>query len=449
MKKLILPIIMVLLTFGLVAQRQLDIQGTAHSSDTVATIKVNYNGKQDVVGLGVISQPDSLFGIGGYFKGGLLGISGEGLISAGVFGKSRSGNGISGNSTSGYGVYGHSARSTGVQGESDTTYGVFGFGKRAGIYGKSTDGVGVLGNSDHLVGVWGTSLSSVIYSDEAFTAGIFGAGDTLGIYGTTYEFKGRALKGVARSTNSIGVMGIASLLNSTGIWGDGATGGFFRGSQGTAIQLGGAYSNYSNSEEGADDCVIRSQKNQIHGDFILVTNDEMAIRLDDDDNSTSHFKVFNGDSVQIFSLDEGGNLTIAGTYSPSSDINRKENIKAIDSQEILEKLASLPIKEWQFKGEAARHIGPMAQDVYDIFGLGQNRTTIATVDADGIAMAAIQAQLNLIHQLQKQNQALYDEIQSIRKQLKEMHDLESRLEKMEIETRIRKNHEQSLRKHEK
>ena len=37
-----------------------------------------------------------------------------------------------------------------------------------------------------------------------------------------------------------------------------------------------------------------------------------------------------------------------------------------------------------------RHIGPVAQDFHAAFGLGTHETAIATVDADGVALAAIQ-----------------------------------------------------------
>ena len=37
-----------------------------------------------------------------------------------------------------------------------------------------------------------------------------------------------------------------------------------------------------------------------------------------------------------------------------------------------------------------RHLGPVAQDFRAAFGLGRNDTTITTVDADGVALAAIQ-----------------------------------------------------------
>ena len=49
------------------------------------------------------------------------------------------------------------------------------------------------------------------------------------------------------------------------------------------------------------------------------------------------------------------------------------------------------------------HAGPMAQNFYAAFGLGADDTHIATVDADGVALAAIQG---LSRQAQTQSAAL-------------------------------------------
>ena len=47
---------------------------------------------------------------------------------------------------------------------------------------------------------------------------------------------------------------------------------------------------------------------------------------------------------------------------------------------------------WNYKaqGRDIRHFGPMAQDFHAAFGLGESDRTITTVDADGVALAAIQ-----------------------------------------------------------
>jgi hypothetical protein len=47
---------------------------------------------------------------------------------------------------------------------------------------------------------------------------------------------------------------------------------------------------------------------------------------------------------------------------------------------------------WRYKSEAAGvlHMGPMSQDFRGAFGLGADDRAIGTVDADGVAFAAIQ-----------------------------------------------------------
>ncbi|HAM73101.1 MAG TPA: hypothetical protein DCM86_15800 [Verrucomicrobiales bacterium] len=75
----------------------------------------------------------------------------------------------------------------------------------------------------------------------------------------------------------------------------------------------------------------------------------------------------------------------------TSDRNAKEGFKPVDAREVLDKLARLPITEWQYKSQAdVRHIGPMAQDFRAAFAVGRDERHITTVDADGVALAAIQ-----------------------------------------------------------
>jgi trimeric autotransporter adhesin len=58
---------------------------------------------------------------------------------------------------------------------------------------------------------------------------------------------------------------------------------------------------------------------------------------------------------------------------------------------VLRKVVALPITEWNYKTlQGARHLGPVAQDFRAAFGLGTDDKGISTVDADGVALAAIQ-----------------------------------------------------------
>jgi hypothetical protein len=83
----------------------------------------------------------------------------------------------------------------------------------------------------------------------------------------------------------------------------------------------------------------------------------------------------------------------ASAWSSVSDVNRKENFRDLDGDDVLAKLARMPIREWNYKAQdaAIRHAGPTAQDFHAAFGLGEDPLRISTIDADGIALAAIQA----------------------------------------------------------
>jgi hypothetical protein len=92
----------------------------------------------------------------------------------------------------------------------------------------------------------------------------------------------------------------------------------------------------------------------------------------------------------LMTLTSGG-LTVNGTFVSASDRNTKENFKPVDPRAVLAKVVALPLSEWNYKSDtASRHLGPMAQDFYAAFGVGPDDKHIATVDADGVALAAIQ-----------------------------------------------------------
>lgn len=81
-----------------------------------------------------------------------------------------------------------------------------------------------------------------------------------------------------------------------------------------------------------------------------------------------------------------------GTIHHASDRNKKDSFKDIESTEVLNKVLEMPITQWKFKteNENIRHIGPTSQDFMSTFGYGTDEKYIDTVDADGVALAAIQ-----------------------------------------------------------
>ncbi len=96
----------------------------------------------------------------------------------------------------------------------------------------------------------------------------------------------------------------------------------------------------------------------------------------------------------------GAHLTPGGVWTNGSDRNSKQSFENIDKLDILHRVADLPVTRWQYKGESERvhHIGPVAQDFYAAFGTGADERYIGTIDADGVALAAIQGLYEIVQE---------------------------------------------------
>lgn len=89
----------------------------------------------------------------------------------------------------------------------------------------------------------------------------------------------------------------------------------------------------------------------------------------------------------------GAYLSSGGVWTNTSDSTKKTAFRAVDGEQILSKLAALPVYTWQYKAEDAttRHMGPTAQAFRKAFGLGDTNKAISTVDIDGVAIAGVKA----------------------------------------------------------
>jgi len=103
----------------------------------------------------------------------------------------------------------------------------------------------------------------------------------------------------------------------------------------------------------------------------------------------------------------------SGTWASLSDRDAKRDIVPVDGGEVLARLVALPVATWRYRSETtgALHMGPIAQDFHAAFRLGDSERHITTVDADGVALAAIQG---LNAKLEAENRALRQEIASMR-----------------------------------
>ena len=104
---------------------------------------------------------------------------------------------------------------------------------------------------------------------------------------------------------------------------------------------------------------------------------------------------------------------------PISDRNKKENFNAIVPSDVLAKVAAMEITSWNytFEDPSVRHMGPMAQDFKAAFDLGSTDKAIFTVDADGIALASIQALNAEVTTLRAQNEDLQATVNAVQARL--------------------------------
>jgi hypothetical protein len=89
----------------------------------------------------------------------------------------------------------------------------------------------------------------------------------------------------------------------------------------------------------------------------------------------------------------GASLTSGGTWTNASSIALKENFTDLDKEALLEKIGQLELQSWNYKSEDAsiKHIGPLAEQFYELFGLGGSTNSISTIDPAGLALVGIQA----------------------------------------------------------
>jgi hypothetical protein len=120
----------------------------------------------------------------------------------------------------------------------------------------------------------------------------------------------------------------------------------------------------------------------------------------------------------------------SGSWSTLSDRDLKENFAPVDGQQVLSQLARVPITTWNYEAQdpAVRHMGPMAQDLYGAFGLGEDERHISSVDADGVALAAIQGLYERSLEQVARIEALEGENASLRERLD---DVDARLAALE------------------
>ena len=125
--------------------------------------------------------------------------------------------------------------------------------------------------------------------------------------------------------------------------------------------------------------------------------------------TTTEFVIYSGSIGANMLLLNSSGLTVNGTFVSSSDRNVKAGFEPVDAKSVLAKVAAMPITRWHYTNDAATpHLGPMAQDFHAAFNLGSDDKHIATVDEEGVALAAIQGLNQKLEQQAKEKDAEID-----------------------------------------
>jgi hypothetical protein len=249
--------------------------------------------------------------------------------------------------------------------------------------------------------------------------GLNRAGDNSGVT-TDAKFAtvSGGLNNWAIATNSTvggGTTNVASGLSAVVAGGEG------NNANGSHTSVGGGH---FNTAGGAYAAIPGGEDNEAQGRFsfaagrrakVAAGHDGAFVFADSsnfDFNSTAanEFAVRCTGGVQfVTAIDGVGNPTSgaslapgSGTWGSASDRNLKTNVVPVDEFDVLERLSEVEISTWSYKAQDAsiQHMGPMAQDFYAAFDLGEDDKHIGTVDADGVSLAAIKA----LHQKLKEKE---------------------------------------------
>lgn len=181
---------------------------------------------------------------------------------------------------------------------------------------------------------------------------------------------------------------------------------------------------------GATNAFVAGRQARANHPGAFVWGDNRAADIASTNENSVTFRSYGG--FRIFTAAGTGAILPpgGGSWASLSDANAKENFREVDDAALLAKIAALPVREWNYRTQAStiRHLGPTAQDFRAAFGLGESDTGITGVDADGVALAAIQAlhaevgsqkaEVGRIRKLEEENAALKQQVEDLARRLR-------------------------------
>lgn len=226
----------------------------------------------------------------------------------------------------------------------------------------------------------GNTITNVASGDYSMIGG--GAGNSAAAQYSTVGGGDENTAGARTTTVSGGLKNMANAISAT------VSGGSENTASGVCATVPGGINNLASGVSSL-----------AAGNAAQATNSDSFVWSDGSATTSSttndQFMVRASGGVVIYTssgLTAGVSLpTGGGCWASLSDRNAKTHFSPVAAQAVLAKVAALPIEKWSYKTEqGVQHIGPMAQDFYAAFGVGEDGQHITEVDESGVALAAIQ-----------------------------------------------------------
>lgn len=154
----------------------------------------------------------------------------------------------------------------------------------------------------------------------------------------------------------------------------------------------------------------------VNHDLTVTASDQFVVR------ASGGCNIWTG--VDPSGVATGGVFIVKGGVDWHSwcDRNLKQNSKPVDDRAVLEKVAQLPVTEWNLitQDPTVRHIGPVAQDFHAAFNLGgSDDKSINNTDAHGVLFAAVKG---LNQKVEEDVASLRAENAALKRELAELKD---------------------------
>lgn len=227
------------------------------------------------------------------------------------------------------------------------------------------------------------------------------------------------------------VAGGQNNIVSTNAAGASIGGGSFNQANSSGAVVPGGYGNVAS---GVQSFAAGTDAQAKHDGSFVWADDNYPLTFSS--TTTNQFRVrATGGAAFVTAIDGSGGVTagvhvLSGdtAWSSISDKNAKKNFQPVNGEAVLEKLAAIPVQQWNYKWESdtnTPHIGPMAQDFKSAFYPGRDDKSISTLEFDGVELAAIQG-LN-----RKLEQQLRIEDAQMKAKDAKIQQLEQRLDRLE------------------